>query len=202
MHVLKILHKLLIQNKLSDYQKHVFFDRMSKLCALFGGYEYEEAFKYARRFFADTFLNGTLDITLKHKHILSDSHYSGYVRKQSDDDLWINALEGSLLGEIINPSPYTLNNIFHVEPDGSRSDLGTLDPYSSIKRNENQRKISISGEWNVTSIGSTNLQQAAQEIPIRISWQIQMEKAQMFIENILMSEKLNNITVETRQNPL
>jgi hypothetical protein len=61
---------------------------------------------------------------------------------------------------------------------------------SSLKINENQRKIDIIGEWSVTSVESANLA-APQEIPIRINWKIQMERAQMFIEN--MSEQLDNL---------
>jgi hypothetical protein len=176
---------------------------MYELYHLFGGYEYEKAFNYARKFFDETFLNGTLDITLKRKDVLSKSHFAEYVRNQSDgedddDDVWISALEGALVTEVINPSPYILNNIFHVEPDGSRSALEVLNPYSS--RRINERKISVIGEWNVTSVGSANFK-APQEIPIRISWKIQMEKAQMLLEKILTSEQLNNITLETRMRP-
>ena len=193
MHTLKTLLTLLSQNKLDNEQKEELFRKVRILYHLFGRYQYEDAFKCAKSFFHGTFVNGSVDLTLKYNGIFSAPRFSQYVTKQSD--VWKSMLEGATVTEIINPNHYKLSNFFQVGADGKRSNIGILAPYSSLKINENEKKMNIIGEWSVSSIDPIDLM-IPQELDIKIKWKIALEAVQMFIEDMLLSKQLGDMSIE------
>jgi hypothetical protein len=167
MYTLKAFNKLLSEDKLQDAQKKKCYNTLSEIYRLFGGFQYEEAFRKANEFFDGIYYTNTVNVHLTSDGNLYRPTFTGYVTEQVDAAQNNNtAPKDSIITEIRNHSPFNLTNISHTDLNGIKEEF-CIRPFLLLKINEDQKRVSVIGEWNVQSIDQYPL---PREIHIEIGW--------------------------------
>jgi hypothetical protein len=163
MNTLERFNNLLIENKLDDEQKDKCFKELRKIYCLFGGYEYMQAFENAKKFFEGMYQNGSTNLTLKSNGFFYRPSFSGDITKED-----ASIPEDAIVTEIINPTSLKVNNLLHINENNKKEEF-CIDPYVTLKINEQEKKVYVIGKWDVQYI-DVDYYSLPKEINLKVKW--------------------------------
>jgi hypothetical protein len=163
MNTFEKLNSLLNENKLNDEQKDECFEKLRKIYCLFGGYEYIQAFEKAKKFFEGIYQNGSANVTLKSNGSFYRPSFSGDITKED-----ATIPEDAIVTEIINSTSLKVNNLLHIDENGKKEEF-CLNPYFTLKINEQEKKVYVIGQWNVQHIDA-DYYSLPKEINLKVKW--------------------------------